>query len=106
LWVSLILKNYIIKLSKPQFNYNVTSTQLKLEVGHENDCKFYPPTTTETQFLFERLNQVNLNFANLSLADKFKVMLCPTTAFTTKLIHRFIKQMFATRGKHAEKYNL
>ena len=66
-------------------------------------CPMFKP---ERDLLFERLNQVNLNFTNLSLADKFKVMLCPTTAFTTKLIHRFIKQMFATRGKHAEKYNL
>ena len=52
--------------------------------------------------LFEKFSELNPSFVNLSLADKFKVMLCPTTAFATKLIHRFIKYMFATREKYAE----
>ena len=66
-------------------------------------CPMFQP---ERNLLFDRLTQLNLNFSNLTLADKFKVMLCPTSAVTTKLIHRFIKQMFASRGKYAEKYNI
>ena len=61
-----------------------------------------PLFNSQRNRLFDKLSEVNPSFANLSLADKFKVMLCPTTAFTTKLIHRFIKDMFATREKYAE----
>ena len=64
-------------------------------------CPMFNP---ERNRLFDRLTQLNMNFSNLSLADKFKVMLCPTSAVMTKLIHRFIKHMFTTRGKYAEEY--
>ena len=55
-----------------------------------------PLFNSQRNRLFDKLSEVNLSFANLSLAEKFKVMLCPTTAFTN------IKDMFVTREKYAE----
>ena len=55
-----------------------------------------PLFNSQRNRLFDKLSEVNPSFANLSLADKFKVMLCPRTAFTN------IKDMFATREKYAE----
>ena len=39
------------------------------------------------------------NFAQMSDQQKFATMLCPTTAHSAKLIHRFIKLMFEGREK-------
>ena len=59
-----------------------------------------PVFSSDRNCVFTRLSQITPNFPNLSDADKFKTLLCPTTAFSTKLVHRFIKQMFATRDKY------
>ena len=49
--------------------------------------------------LFKRFETLFPNFATLSLDEKFSTLLCPTTAIATKLVNRFIKNMFANREK-------
>ena len=50
--------------------------------------------------LFKSYEVENHNFFQLSLEDKFKSLLCPTSAISVKLVHRFIKSMFAKREKY------
>ena len=59
-----------------------------------------PVFSSDRNCMFTRFSQLTPNFLNLSDANKFKTLLCPTTAFSTKLVYRFIKQMFATRDKY------
>ena len=74
-----------------------------------------PPTDTEFHFLVEcplfsaerssfyaRYELEKSGFQTLSPNEKFKVLLCPTTAICVKLVHRFVKSMFASREKHDE----
>ena len=77
----------------------------------EIDSEFHflircPMFSADRKCLFERLEALLPNFAALSLSDKFRTLLCPTTAFTTKLIHRFIKNMFACREKYDEEIHV
>ena len=53
----------------------------------------------ERNCLFGKINSINPGFETLSLEEKFKVLLCPTTAKTVKLINKFIKIMFEGRKK-------
>ena len=59
-----------------------------------------PMLDIERNCLFTRLGNHNPNFATFSKTEQFKTLLCPTTAENTKLIHRFIKNMFAKREKY------
>ena len=54
----------------------------------------------ERNRLFTKLERVSPYFLTLSPTEKFKALLCPTTAFTVKLVHRFIKNMFIQRDKY------
>ena len=71
------------------------------------------PPDTEYHFLMECpmfatertnfFNQFKLHynqFSSLNHEDKFKVLLCPVDANTTKLIPRFSKHMFTNREKY------
>ena len=46
----------------------------------------------ERDCLFTKLGQLSPHFLTLSSTEKFKTLLCPTTAFSTKLVQRFIKK--------------
>ena len=61
-----------------------------------------PLFSAERSSLFTRYQLENNSFQTLSAAEKFKVLLCPTNAICTKLIHRFVKHMFASREKYDE----
>ena len=56
--------------------------------------------TADRNCLFKKL--LNPKFANLSLEEKFRILLCPTTAITIKLVNKFIKNMFKGREKYDE----
>ena len=58
--------------------------------------------TAERNCLFKKIECLNPSFAALSLNDKFKILLCPTSAVCTKLINKFIKNMFKSREKFDE----
>ena len=58
--------------------------------------------TADRNCLFKKFELLIPHFANLSLEGKFKTLLCPTTAITTKLVNRFIKNMFKGREKSDE----
>ena len=59
--------------------------------------------SAERNCLFKKLERLNPNFATLSLNDKFKTLLCPTLAVGTKLVNKFIKNMFKSREKFDER---
>ena len=68
------------------------------------DCEFHflaqcPVFDAARNNLFTRLNELDPHFTPLSLTDKFKTMLCPTSAISVKLVHRFIKNMLSEREK-------
>ena len=55
------------------------------------DCEFHflaqcPVFDAARNTLFTRLNELDPHFTTLSLTDKFKTMLCPTSAISVKLI--------------------
>ena len=56
----------------------------------------------ERNCVFRRLELFSPNFATLSLDEKFKTLLCPVMATSTKLVHRYIKNMFERREKYDE----
>ena len=58
-----------------------------------------PLFSAERNCLFVKMNSISPGFETLSLEEKFKVLLCPTTARTVKLINKFIKLMFEGRKK-------
>ena len=61
-----------------------------------------PLFSAERSSLFARFQLEINSFQTLSAADKFKVLLCPTNAICVKLVHRFVKNMFASREKYDE----
>ena len=52
--------------------------------------------------LFKRFETLNFHFPSLTPEEKFKVLLCPVDALTTKLVNRFIKNMFRKRELYGE----
>ena len=58
-----------------------------------------PLFSNERSILFEKLGSLIPSFSQLSLENKFKTILCPTSAKATKLANRFIGLMFKTRMK-------
>merc|ERR1711942_75600 len=65
-----------------------------------------PKFNSDRNSLFTKLGPLNPSFLNLTEDENFKTLLCPTSAFSTKLVHRFIKQMFASRQKYDENYQI
>ena len=47
--------------------------------------------------LFKRFETLDFHFSSLTPEEKFKVLLCPVNATATKLVNRFIKNMFKKR---------
>jgi hypothetical protein len=55
--------------------------------------------SAERNCLFGKINSTNQYFSALSLEEKFKTLLCPTTAKAAKLVNKLIKIMFEGRKK-------
>ena len=66
----------------------------------------FPRLNSDRNSVFSRLGQLNPSFLNLTEDEKFKTLLCQTSAFTTKLVHRFIKQMLVSREKYDEDHQI
>ena len=58
-----------------------------------------PLFTNERNIFYEKLGSLNSSFSQVSIENKFKTILCPTSAKAAKLANRFIKLMFNTRKK-------
>ena len=58
-----------------------------------------PLFSAERNCLFGKINSTNQYFSALSLEEKFKTLLCPTTAKAAKLVNKLIKIMFEGRKK-------
>ena len=59
-------------------------------------CKIFEH---ERLSLFTRANTENRFYNDLTLVEKFKTLMCPVTAKSTKSVHRFIKEVFKKREK-------
>ena len=58
-----------------------------------------PLFSNERKSFFEKLGSIMPSFPQLSLENKFKTIVCPTSAKAAKLANRFIQLMFNTRSK-------
>ena len=58
-----------------------------------------PLFSNERTIFYEKLGSLNSSFLHLSIENKFKTILCPTSSKAVKLANRFIKLMFNTRKK-------
>ena len=58
-----------------------------------------PLFSNERTVFFGKLGAIIPSFPQLSIENKFKTILCPTSAKAAKLANRFIQLMFNTRSK-------
>ena len=49
--------------------------------------------------LYNSISSRNSKFTNSSNVEKFKMLVCPTNHFETKLVSRFLQQQFSDREK-------
>ena len=89
-------------LTPPISAYPRTPSAPSAEPAIDDEFHFLircPRFNLDRNCFFTRFGQLRPNFITLSDDEKFKTLLCPTSALTTKLIHRFIKQMFTTKER-------
>ena len=99
--------------------YNFPRLKKRLVTNHMNIYNFgsqapHPPSPVDDEFhflvqcplfsnerksFFEKLGSIMPSFPQLSLENKFKTIVCPTSAKAAKLANRFIQLMFNTRSK-------
>ena len=89
----------------PTFTFTVDSLAARHSPPPDTEFHFLmrcPLFSAERSSVFARYQLENSLFQTLSATDKFKVLLCPTNAICVKLVHRFVKNMFASREKYDE----
>ena len=86
--------------SSPQ---HVTGLAIDTEYHFLVECAMF---SAERNCLFSKIGKLSPYFLTLSLTERFKMLLCPTSALTTKLIQRFIKNMFNQRDKYDQEKQL
>ena len=86
--------------SSPQ---HVTGLAIDTEYHFLVECAMF---SAERNCLFSKIGKLSPYFLTLSLTERFKMLLCPTSALTTKLIQRFIKTMFNQRDKYDQEKQL
>ena len=75
-------------------NQNTSEKFIDTELHFLTVCERFSNTRN---CVFSKLTRINPSFAQLSNSQKFISLMCPANAQQTKLVNRFIKDMFAKR---------